>query len=71
MAIRDYGKAIGAGGSVLFAGALAKIVIRIISAKWPTFVDADIADSIDVIFVGLVAYIGAYIPPPPTQTKGP
>lgn len=69
MAMQDYSKAIGAGGSALIGGALAKIVIKIVSVKWPSFIDPSIADAIETVFVGGIAFIGAYIPQPP-QPKG-
>lgn len=69
MAMQDYGKAIGAGSAALIGGALAKIAIKAISLKWPTFIDPSIADAIDTVFVGGLAFFGAYIPQPP-QPKG-
>lgn len=69
MQLANYSKAIGAGGTALVGGALAKITIKIINAKWPGFVDPDLVDAIDTLFVAGIAYLGAYIPPPP-QPKG-
>lgn len=56
-------KAYGAGGGALIAGALAKIVIRILNVKWPGLVDDGTADAIDTVFVGVVAFAGAYFVP--------
>jgi hypothetical protein len=72
MAVADYvsnaPKAMAAGGSVLVAGALTKIVVRIIATKWPSFVDPDITDAIDTVLVAIVAYIGAYVPAQPVKS---
>lgn len=73
MATQDYNKAFGAGGATLFAGAIATIIVHIVKAKWPNFVDPDIIDAIRVVIIGGFAFLGAYLmphfdqSPPPTK----
>lgn len=59
----DLNKAYGAGGSAVVAGALAKILIRVVNSKWPGFLDESTTDAIDTLLVALVAFAGAYYVP--------
>ena len=59
----DMNKALAAGGSTLLAGAVTKILVRIINVKWPGFLDSDTTDSIGVIVVALLSLIATYYMP--------
>lgn len=57
-------KAHAGAGAVVFGEAVAQIVIKIIQARWPTFVDDLTAQSIGTIVVALVTWGAVYITPP-------
>jgi len=57
------GKAFAGLASSAFAGAVAKIVIRIINVKWPGFLDPDTLDAVGVLVTSGITFAAVYYTP--------
>lgn len=63
----NMNKAHAAAGSVVVAEAVAQLVIQVVKAKWPTFIDDITAQSISTIIVALVTWGTVYLTPGASQ----
>ena len=59
----DMNKAVAAGGTAFLGGAIARIVTRIVDAKWPGVIDAQTTSDIGSLVVAILTFVVTYLVP--------